>query len=228
MKKISSMLAATLVTSTMAVAHGGFYFGAKIGPTFNTGNFVARHLINNSTVQANGGAGDALLAGGNIGYSWCNSALYLALDLNAFYHSLKSRVWKINFTGIEVDGKLKNNFLYGAAIHVGHKFHNGVIPYISLGVTGGKYKVTLKSGITSGGLPANTTANFSKTIAAFTPGIGVKVPMSKCGKLTMGMHYEVMFGPRMSKVYTQSTTDSWRYSQKLTQHTVLFSVNYRM
>ena len=189
MKKLASILLA--VSSLSLTAHAEFYTGLKVGPSFHTGELDITNKIN--------GAGIAGLGGIFLGYDVVTSSnFYVAGEFNALWHSLDNTI---------VDTlKLKNNFLLGADLQLGYKLSNDVIPFISLGVAGGKYQVL-----------NDTTELASSSDMKFEPGFGFK---SIYDQLIMSVQYQYLMGSELSWLTEDDTTHSY----KIRQH--YFSVGF--
>jgi opacity protein-like surface antigen len=238
----SLVLAAAFATAAQANdghhKHGGFYVGAKIGPSFNTGQFT--DTANDAVpvgqgLASKGGAGAAFFGGLNAGYAWTFGKVYMAFDLSLLMHNLNKTVFSqtVGNTGLRVgtlgtqSAKLKNTFFYQAAMRFGYELCNHVVPFVSLGVSGGKYKLTLKNGtdFPDGGLLPDTEKTLSKQVIGFTPGLGVLVPVTQ--KLLMTMEYNALLGPKVSGTLKATGAGDESYSQKITQHTLSIGFAYK-
>ena len=122
--------------------------------------------------------------------------MYLALEGHLSYHGLNNNY--VNVSAIRNGGNLKvglkNNMLYGLALQIGTQLENQVTPFVSLGFTGGKYKMSI-----SGNVLANNFADtWSKNIFGFTPCGGM---ILNYGELSAIVKYQYVMGGKLSRTF---------------------------
>jgi len=218
MKKMALFLAVSSIISTSAFAD--FYAGLKAGPSFNVGKAPSTKNRNAQTANAKlPGAGIAALAGGVLGYDQTfTNNFYVGIEGSVLKHSL-------NNTALAMDIEkhtLQNKAMYGADLHIGYKMENDIIPFVSLGVTAGRFKVSY---FQADNLP---TASKAKTILGFTPGLGLKYSM--CDKWMITSHYQYFMGKKISASQTTqaSPSSSLYLSQQIRQHHVTLGLAYKL
>ena len=213
-------------------ANAGFYVGPQIGGSFNTGSYKSFDVNNQINIHsAKGGAGAAFFGGLNFGYGHVtDSSIYLGIDGALLAHSLNNEVRRSSdiLGNAQPVARLKNNFLYNVAFQIGYQMHSKVVPFISLGISGGEYKLSIanRSGVSSRGLLPGVKKTIEKNVNGFTPGLGVKFNI--CEKLTASIKYDFMFGAKLSKNFTDSVPNTWAYTQRVRQHGVSLAVVYNI
>jgi opacity protein-like surface antigen len=213
MKKVILILLASSAVATNAVAD--FYISGKMGPSFNVGKTAYQTQLPGGTGNSavyKGGAGNGLLFGAALGYDQImGNDFYLGAEASIFKHTLSNTISSANKI------TLRNNTLYGADLHFGYKIAGDIIPFMSLGVWGGKFKSSI-----------TTTAAFSsktKTIIAVVPGIGLKYGV--CDSWMVTSQYQYLMGKKISQNLTSSASQS-SLSQNIRQHQVLIGLSYKL
>lgn len=231
MKKIL-LITLALLASCLANADSGFYIGAKIGPSFNTGEFKSYDTLDTGNVHsAKGGPGVAFFGGLNLGYGYVTcSNIYLGIDGNLLFHTLKNEVRRSSTATTGLTNpmeKVKNDIFWGVAAQFGYQLCKKVIPYISLGFLSGDYKLRINNdGPATRGLAAATNYHAKKTVLGFNPGVGIKFDFCNC--FTAGMQYDVLLGQKVTKTLNDAGSGNpWHYSQKITQHNLSLIISYR-
>ena len=119
---------------------------------------------------------------------------------------------------------MKSNFYYSVAGHIGYQLNDCITPFVSLGVSGGNYKLIINNaGAATRGLTANSYQSISKQINGFNPGLGLKVNLHN--NLYMTVKYDYLFGPDLSKEFANVPL-KWKYQEKIQQHNTTFSLGY--
>lgn len=244
MKKLTklSLLAALLLGSTLAKAeslhYNGFYLGPKAGGTFQSGNYSSFDTAHTNDVHGAKHSGGASFVGGlNFGYGYeMSNNYYLGFDGSVLLHTLNNELRVSSAAdgsgNVQPAAKLKNNALYSMAMQVGYKLASGVMPYVSLGLTSGKYEIHLKhqnsASTTAGkrGLVAGEY-RFSKNMVSFVPGVGMKGKFSPdMRSWTWAVQYDYMVGKTFSKQFTASE-QTWQYEYKPKQHSLSLALAYQ-
>jgi len=210
---------ASSIVSASALAD--FYAGIKAGPSFNVGKaFLETKQNNQVNAQSfKAGQGNALLGGVCLGYSnVAMSDFYIGLEGSVLKHSLNDTI-NTDISGNKL--KLRNNTLYGGDVHLGYKMENGVIPFLSLGVTGGKFKASFASQNIASGYK-------TRTMFGFTPGLGLKY--SLCDKWIVTSHYQYLMGKTISTYNGAANLggSSCYLSQKIRQHHMTVGLAYKI
>jgi opacity protein-like surface antigen len=166
----------------LSSAQAGFYLSPQIGTGISTGNYSA---LNNQggALYGSRNTNAAFLGGIGVGYAWVSDKLYVAFEVAGLFNSLNNRAKPfVDDTGVTLpDARLKNRFAYYTEVRLGSTISNGMVPFVSLGLSGGKYMMTLQnsSDTAIGGLAARSTERFSKQIMGLTPGLGLIMPFTK-------------------------------------------------
>lgn len=244
MKKLTklSLLAALLLGSTLAKAeslhYNGFYLGPKAGGTFQSGNYSSFDTAHTNDVHGAKHSGGASFVGGlNFGYGYeMSNNYYLGFDGSVLFHTLNNELRLSTDPAGQAQpaAKLKNNALYSMAMQVGYKLASGVMPYVSLGLTSGKYEIHLKhqnsASATNGkrGLVAGDY-RFSKNMVNFVPGVGMKGKFSPdMRSWTWAVQYDYMVGKTFSKQFTTTNpAETWQYEYKPKQHSLSLALAYQ-
>jgi opacity protein-like surface antigen len=217
-----TLLSGVLMASA---AHAEFYIGPRIGPSFNVGKYSA--ALDGGGSQLKGGSGVAFFGGPSMGYLWKMDRFRLGLDVGLLFHSLNNKFSSSTDAGgnLDAQGTLKNNFFYQLGLRIGFELCDKAVPFISLGMVGGKYKLTLHNATNAalGGIPANSTVTISKQSLGFAPGVGVLVPLAK--NVQLSLEYSLATGRKLKNTFTADGTTG-TYTQRISQHTVAFGVNY--
>jgi len=227
MLKISrlALLSGVLVAST---AHAEFYVGPRLGPAFNTGAYSSNDVGAPADVHsAKGGAGTSFFGGLGGGYMWSLEKFRIGLDAAFLFNTLNNQVRLSSDANgnARPSATLKNNFFYQVAARFGYALCNETIPFISLGLSGGTYKLTLKNaGAATRGLGAGSTNTLSKQSIGFMPGVGVLIPLSKT--LMASFEYNAALGSKLSQNFT-ANGQTWNYNQRITQHTLALGLNWK-
>lgn len=239
MKKLTklSLLAALLLGSTLAKAeslhYNGFYLGPKAGGTFQSGNYSSFNTAAAADVHGAKHSGGASFVGGlNFGYGYeMSNNYYLGFDGSVLFHTLNNELRVSSASdgsgNVQPAAKLKNNALYSMAMQVGYKLASGVMPYVSLGLTSGKYEIHLKQ--EGAGAKRGLVAGdyrFSKNMVNFVPGVGMKGKFSPdMRSWTWAVQYDYMVGKTFSKQFTSGET--WQYEYKPKQHSLSLALAYQ-
>ena len=210
MKKLAlALLSASLITASSQAA---FYTGIQMGPSFNTSSLTAT-LNGSDFFTQKAGSGAAFLGGGFVGYDHVmdDNNMYFALEGHVSYHGLKNNCLTITNLFIparpQIKLTLKNTMLYGLALQVGTQLENQVTPFVSLGFTAGKYKLSADTDNTN-------IESVSKNIFGFTPGLGVKY---NYGEMVVSTKYQYFMGGKISKNYLAQNIS---VSNKIREHIV--------
>jgi len=214
------MLAAILSSSLYASP----YLGLKLGEGFNTGDYQVYR--NGTSDTSPSGGGNYFLIGPVLGYDYLTQKnIDLAAEGFLSYSTQNNTIYKseINYTA-QSSAALKNNFLYGAAIHVGYKIQN-VVPYISLGLSDGKFSLILKNNSNANyrGVPANSTVTTSSNILFFEPGAGVKFNFN--AHVFGFMQYDYLDGSHITKTLP-AQAGSWKHVTQVQEQDVQIGAAY--
>jgi opacity protein-like surface antigen len=217
-----TLLSGVLMASA---AHAEFYIGPRIGPSFNVGKYSA--ALDGAGSQIKSGAGVAFFGGPSMGYLWKMDRFRLGLDVGLLFHSLNNKFAVHTNAGgtTENQSTLKNTFFYQLGLRVGFELCDKAVPFISLGMSGGNYKLTIQNATNAaeGGLAPNSTVSISKQSLGFMPGFGVLVPLAK--NVQLSLEYNFITGSKLKKTFNAGRT-SGTYTQRISQHTMAFGVNY--
>lgn len=207
MKKLAlALLSASLITASSQAA---IYAGVQMGPSFNTSSLTFSSPLPQGSLTQKAGAGAAFLGGGFVGYDHVmdDNNMYLALEGHVSYHGLKNNY--LNVANL-ITLTLKNHILYGLALQIGTQLENQVTPFVSLGVTGGKYKL-------SADVNGASIESISKNVFGFTPGGGFKY---QYGEMIVSTKYQYFMGSKISQNYTNPLGNNISVSNKIREHIV--------
>ena len=217
-----TLLSGVLMASA---AHAEFYIGPRIGPSFNVGKYSVNTEVLGRQVKS--GAGVAFFGGPSMGYLWKMDRFRLGLDMGLLFHSLNNKFGvRTNAGGTtEAQVTLKNTFFYQLGLRLGFELCDKAVPFISLGMSGGKYKLTIQNAraVAEGGLAPNSTESISKQSIGFMPGAGVLVPLTN--KVQLSVEYNFATGRKLRNTFNSGATTG-TYTQRINQHTMAFGVNY--
>jgi len=216
---------AALMAASSAQAHF-FYAGPKVGMGIAGGSFsLKNNAAGGATSEFKGGALPSFIAGLGGGYMVTMNRFLLGLDVGLLYNSLNNEDFSNQVPGTSLNSKLKNNFLYQVAARFGFELCNKTVPFITLGLSGGNYKLSIKndSAANNYGIAAGEKKTISKKTIGFMPGLGLLVPVTD--SLLASFEYNVTFNKKFSKNFT--TGANYTYSKRVVQHGLLVGLNWK-
>ena len=224
-KKITRFaFVAALMAASSVHAQNFFYAGPKVGLGISGGSLGIENLAaSKSTFKGTGAT--SYIAGLGGGYVIALDHFLMGLDLGLLYNSLNNKLFTNLNASKGVTVKLKNNFLYQVAFRFGFELCNKSVPFITLGAAGGSYKLSFENTTAAAifGIPAGAKETVSKKTIGFMPGVGVLIPVTD--NLIASFEYNVTFGKKLSKNFTDGTR--YLFSKSVVQHALLLGMNWK-